>query len=334
MISKSKVKMANIIKLSKKESKLLYHLSLDGRASLGNLAKNLRMSKQGVKYILDKLEAKNIIEGYYAIVDIYKLGYQFYRLFLKFQNISSEDEQKSLDYAKSLKRVGWIVQFQGEYDIDIVIWSKNIKEFESVYLHLLEKFSRHIQERDISVASKIIYYKYRFFEYAKDAKQLTMGETIKNLKLDELDLKLLAHLSKSGRASLVELSKKIGASQKRAWYRKKRLEKAGVILGYNYKLNHKLLGYTHTKIFISMFPFSEESRNQLVYHISQLKEAIYVTIPIGQYDLEFEIMAQTNEELHAIIDGLREKFSNVIKEINSIIFYYEPKINYLPILDI
>ena len=326
--------MENITKLSKKESKLLYYLSLDGRASLGSLAKNLKMSKQGVKYLLDKLEAKNIIEGYYAIIDIYRLGYQFYRLFLKFQNISSEDEQKILDYAKSLKRVGWIVQFQGEYDIDIVIWSKNIKEFEEVYLHLLEKFSKHIQNRDISVASKIIYYKYRFFGYQGSNKELIMGKSIEDTRLDNIDLNLLALLSKNGRASLVELSKKLGISQKRAWYRKKRLEKSGVILGYNYKLNHKLLGYTHIKIFISMHPFSMESRNQLVYYISQLKEAIYITIPIGQYDLEFEVMVQTNEELHETIDGLREKFSNAIKEISSIIFYYEPKINYLPIFDL
>ena len=333
-MSKSKVKMVNIIKLSKKKSKLLYYLSLDGRASLGSLAKNLKMSKQGVKYLLDKLEANKVIGGYYAIVDIYKLGYQFYRLFLKFQNISSEDEQKIIDYAKTLKRVGWIVQFQGEYDIDIVIWSKNIKEFEDVYLNILEKFSKNIQNRDISVASKIIYYKYRFFGHQGSSKELIMGKSVGDARLDSIDLNLLAFLSKNGRASLVELSKKLGISQKRAWYRKRRLEKEVIILGYNYKLNHKLLGYTHTKIFILMSPFSAESRNQLVYHISQLKEVIYTTIPVGQYDLEFEVMTQTNEELHAIMGGLREKFSNVIKEINSIIFYYEPKIDYFPIMDI
>ncbi len=52
---------------------------------------------------------------------------------------------------------------------------------------------------------------------------------------------------------------------------------------------------------------------------------IYLVKLIGDYDFEFELMTESNEEFHQIIKDLRSKFAEEIKTYNTVIHYKEPK---------
>lgn len=69
--------------------------------------------------------------------------------------------------------------------------------------------------------------------------------------LDELDCKILEHLSSNGRATWADLAHVLGLSAPSTAERVKRLEEKGFIIGYRAILNHKLLGYSITA-FISV----------------------------------------------------------------------------------
>lgn len=62
--------------------------------------------------------------------------------------------------------------------------------------------------------------------------------------LDDLDYKILKHLSSSGRTTWAELAHILGLSAPSTAERVKRLEEKGFIIGYSAILNHKLLGYS------------------------------------------------------------------------------------------
>lgn len=64
--------------------------------------------------------------------------------------------------------------------------------------------------------------------------------------LDDLDYKILEHLSLNGRATWADLAPILGLSAPSAAERVKRLEEKGVIIGYGAILNYKLLGYSIT----------------------------------------------------------------------------------------
>ncbi|MEJ2057470.1 MAG: Lrp/AsnC family transcriptional regulator [Desulfofustis sp.] len=66
------------------------------------------------------------------------------------------------------------------------------------------------------------------------------------VKLDEYDLKILRVLQRDGRTTKVKLAEKVGLSPSPTWERLRRLEKAGVITGYQASLDPKSFGSTTT----------------------------------------------------------------------------------------
>src|SRR4051812_27115792 len=66
------------------------------------------------------------------------------------------------------------------------------------------------------------------------------------LKLDRLDLRILAHLQKNGRITNVDLADAVGLSPSPCLIRVKRLEQAGYIAGYGARLRLEKLGDTLT----------------------------------------------------------------------------------------
>ncbi len=70
------------LSINKKEKQVLYALSLNSRESLANIAKELNLSRQVVSYTLKSLENKGIIEGYYTILNINRLGFLYHRVFI------------------------------------------------------------------------------------------------------------------------------------------------------------------------------------------------------------------------------------------------------------
>ena len=59
-----------------------------------------------------------------------------------------------------------------------------------------------------------------------------MNASTGNPKLDRLDLRILCHLQKNGRATNVEIADAVGLSPSPCLVRVKRLEQAGYIAGY------------------------------------------------------------------------------------------------------
>jgi Lrp/AsnC family transcriptional regulator, regulator of ectoine-degradation genes len=57
------------------------------------------------------------------------------------------------------------------------------------------------------------------------------------MKLDELDIKILAALQREGRMTKLKLAETINLSPTPCWERLRRLEQAGVISGYHARLN-------------------------------------------------------------------------------------------------
>jgi Lrp/AsnC family transcriptional regulator of ectoine degradation len=62
------------------------------------------------------------------------------------------------------------------------------------------------------------------------------------MKLDARDLDILRVLSAEGRITKADLAERVGLSASPCWERLKRLEQAGIIEGYNARINLKKLG--------------------------------------------------------------------------------------------
>ena len=247
------------------------------------------------------------------------------RVFIKYQNMDKEQEEKFMNYLIKHPKIVWVTYFDGDLDAAFLIWANNIMEFEKVYDEINEKFGIYFQEKYFSIATNIEYLKYKFLCDKINSDSLVFGDSYSNYELDELDKFILQELNINGRITLIELASKYNTSAKVIKSRIDKLVKNKIIIGFNIKLNHTLLGYTHRKILLKINNPSKEKIAQMITYLKTNKNVIYLVKPVGSFDFEFEIMTISNQEFHDIVKDLRSKFAKDIKSYNTVIHYFEPK---------
>jgi Lrp/AsnC family leucine-responsive transcriptional regulator len=322
-----------MIEIDKKDREILFHLSLNGRASLAELSKKTKLSKEVIHYRLKNLEKNGVIEGYYAVVNTYKIGKVFFRVYMKTINMTTRIEKEFVEFLKNHPKVTWIVEVDGDFDFLYVVWANDIIEFEKVYKEINDKFGKYIQQKFFSVMTNVYYFKYKYLVERQDGTSKLTGGKLEYPKLDDLDLKLLSLLSNQGRMPLVEIANKLNSNAKLIKTRMKRLEKLGIITCYNVKINHRLLGYTQRKVMLNLNDISSETIKKLITFITYHKSTIYITMAIGQYDLEFEMMEKGHEGFHLLLKEIKNQFPGLIKEYFTVIFYHEPKVGQLGFIE-
>ncbi len=267
------------------------------------------------------------------MINTYKMGRIFYRVYIKTINMTTKIENQFLNYLKNHPKVTWIVDVDGDLDFLYVVWSKNISEFEEVYNEINDKFGKYFQEKFFSVMTNVYYFKYKYLIEKEDRTYKLTGGKIIYPKLDNLDLKLLTLLSNEGRLPLTKIAEKLNTNTKIIHRRMKKLKKEGIITCYNVKINHKLLGYTQRKVMLNLNDTSRERIKNLISFIINHKNTIYITIAIGQYDIEFEMMEKSHEDFHLLLKELKNIFPGLIKEYFTVIFYHEPKVGQLSFIE-
>ncbi len=324
----SKINKKNIP--GSKGQKILDCLSLNARISYSDISKKLGFSRQVVKYQQDKLEEKKIIEGYYAIFNIFKLGFLYHRILFRLRNVSVEKEAKILDYFANHKNIGWVCQLDGHLDLAIAVWTRSIVEFEKVLHQSLSQIGEFVEKKHISIATEIHHLKHKFLLGQNNLDELVVNGEIESPHIDDLDYNILGILATSPRKSCADIGKELKIKPKVVNYRIHNLVEKGIILGFNVKLNHRALGYTHHKVYLDLVNILEPSFSNLINYLKNLTSTIYITKPLGMADLEFELMVKTNEEFHTTMKALRYHFPDMIKNYTSIIIRHEYYINYLP----
>ena len=73
-----------MIKIDLKDKKILNEIEMNARVSHAEIAKKVGLSKQVVKYRIERLEKEKVIQSYFAVIDIARLGYFPHIIYVKF----------------------------------------------------------------------------------------------------------------------------------------------------------------------------------------------------------------------------------------------------------
>lgn len=320
-----------MVDLDLRDKKLLFELDFDARKTYSKLSKTLGMSKRGVEYKIQSLEKKGIIKGYYPVIDLSKLGYYYFRVLIKFNNLSANLRKEIEKYVITNKEIGWAFWIYGEYDLGFSIWAKSLTEFQRISSKFYFAFDKYIKTRRESIGTEINFYKHRYLIDSKDLNSVSIGERVSNeLKLDEIDSTLLKLLIKKPRSSIIDLAEQIRESPKLVAYRLKRLKAQGIILAIRPSLKHQLLGRTYHKILINFNNTNQDKINQLEKYVASSPLVIYIVKALGLCDFDIELMTESNEQLFQFVEDLQTKFPGMIKEYQTLIFGDTIKAKFLP----
>jgi len=305
-----------------KDKKILSVLDMDARIPLSKLAKQVGLSRDVVNYRIRKLEQRKIIEGYYTVIDVTKIGMIYCRTFFKYRSVSSDVEKEILEFCRQHKHITWVIFGEGKYNLSIMIITESMKVIEKTIDEMKSRFGRYLQNAYVTPAFRIWHYKHNFLYDTQDDRELIMGEG--SVEIDDRDRRLIELLSGNARATLIELSKQMKSTPKSMVVRIRKLVKNRIILAFRAKINTRLLGYDTYKVFLTL----QSSDKKLLTYLKSNPNVVYATKPMGTHQLEFEIMLANMNELH---EQMREMQKIVdIVDYDTNLYYDEPMVKYFP----
>lgn len=312
------------------DRKILSYLDQDARITYSALGKKIRVARETVKYRIKKLEQKGIITGYYAVMNFSKMGYQLYRLYIRLQNTDPLLEKEMLDYLAKSKAVFILFRVNGPFHIALGALVKDVWDFQDFYSEFKARFGTHISENQVSVMSNYTEFTRQYLcpSLKCDKKMFhTIGRT-KTADLDKLDIRLLRFISNNGRASLISMGKHLNISPVSALYRLKQLKEKEVILGFRPMLSISNLGREYYKVDIYL---SKHDRiKEIQENILSIPEVIYTESTTHPCDLEVDVEVKGFKHFISIMETIKKKFSEDIRDYNYYSRVLTHKISYAP----
>ncbi|MFH1452267.1 MAG: Lrp/AsnC family transcriptional regulator [archaeon] len=322
-------------KLDLKDKKLLSELDLDSRQSFNNLAKKLRISKNAIIYRVNNLKKVGIIKQFHTVVDTGKLGFIGFRIYLKLQNTDKKKEEEIIKFFKQKEIVTWVVSIEGDYNLGALILVRTIKEINDLWNELLQKYGNYLDERLLTIMTHVSYFSRAYLlDKQKNDYEITIISEPDEVKLDELDWKILQILVPNARAQIIEIAHKLKVTPKTIISRIKELERKKIIVGYKTVFDLEKIGYQYFKIHFSLHNTTKEKVMAFRTFVKNHPNIIYDDEVLGGDDFEIEVQLKGTEELRKLIENIKEKFANMIKEYKTMIYYKEHKYLLLPVKDI
>lgn len=117
--------------------------------------------------------------------------------------------------------------------------------------------------------------------------------------LDELDLRLIAHLRRTPRSSLVQLAGALGVARGTAYSRLDRLEADGVIAGYGPDIDPGRAGLG--VLAFCTLEIAQGSHDGTVAELARIPQILEIHTVTGSGDLLCRIVARSNDHLHDVL---------------------------------
>jgi Lrp/AsnC family transcriptional regulator, regulator of ectoine-degradation genes len=126
-----------------------------------------------------------------------------------------------------------------------------------------------------------------------------------SIRLDPIDLRILAEIQREGRITKLALAERVGLSATPCWMRLKRLEKAGVISGYHAHLSLRKLGaFAHVFVEVTLGQHRQADFERFERAIADLPEITACWALGGGVDYLLKIVARDIDAYQRLIDGL------------------------------
>jgi Lrp/AsnC family leucine-responsive transcriptional regulator len=223
---------------------------------------------------------------------------------------------------------------QGQWDLVIIVWARDIYEFEKFWLDFVQRYGQYVERHWMSIFLQYVHLNKRFLSPRESTLRVyTVGQSSRE-KIDDLDIKILQALSENARCPLLEFEKKLKQSYKVIAYRIKRLEKKGVILGYRAFIDVSKIGYDYYKVLFSLHNVDLRKLEALEQAVMKIPNTVYIDKTLGGADFEAEFQCAGSADLRRIQEGLRREFPTLIRSTETLEYYKEQKLCYLPPLQL
>ena len=309
------------IKLDLIDKKILFELDKNARIPTTQLAKKLNISRETCKYRISNLIKNGVIEKFIAIINPNKLGYKMYKIHLQLTNIG-EEREKFYDFLSKHTYVYWMGICDGSWDLILTMYAHDATHLYEIINEILYKFRNIIVRKVVGTFVDAFLYRKSFFTNQIHKVEKIGGTVVFNY-VDNIDKKIIEILSNDARLPITELAKKTETTAGKLRHRIKRLEEKEIILGYRILLNLPALNLETFKALIYFNYIDEKREKTLLEYLHQNPKTSYYVRVISPWEGEVEFIVENYTEFNMIINDIRKKFADLIKNYESVLISRE-----------
>lgn len=322
------------VKLDLKDKKILSILAKNARTPVSIIARNVGLSRDGVSYRIRNYIKNKVLQGYRVLIDIDKLGYQIYHLFIQLNPPTKEKEKELIEKFKTSSFVRAVLKFSGKYDYELALIAKNIYEFDSILRTIISDCGKYLQNYEI--LQIINYYVEntvpKSFLIVEESDQINKKKEVRKeeIRLDKKDLDILRILANNASLPLYAVANKIGISADTVNYRLKKMVSKGIIKKFIPVVNYATLGYSIYALMINIGGLTQKKEAKLKQVLNTDKNILWAVKTIGKYNVLMYVCVPNTDQLHKTLINIRSQFLGEVKDYETLIAYQEYKYTYLP----
>ncbi len=295
-------------KTDKRDLQFLKLLANDGRLPLNTAAKQLRISPEGCGYRLNKLQEKGIIQAFIPNINLGKLGYTVYHVFLLLDESHREKQKELLASLSNHPNIKSIIEYVDRWDYEIVFIARSVQEFDGMLMECLKPIQSYILEKEVLEGVK------EYYDMPiPSTKTALSAEYEQGVVLDASDRSLISALSTNARASTYELGRQMSKSPDAVMQRIKSLKERGIIRGFSMIADLSLLSLSWNVMVITTKTYDAGIDSQMRSFVQQEPNVIYALRTLGTYDFLFYIVSKDSHEYYSKVRKIKSQFSKIIK---------------------
>ncbi len=130
-----------VVSLDQIEKNILTLLASNSRYSLVEMAKLINIPAKNIGYRIDKLKNMGVIEGFTLTLDLEKIGFERYKVFIRTKNLSETKEKNFIQYSRMHPYILYYSKSIGENDLELELIVKNGNHLREIIAEIRDKFA-------------------------------------------------------------------------------------------------------------------------------------------------------------------------------------------------
>lgn len=320
------------ISLDVKDRKILYHLSQDARQGYTQLAKKVALSKNAVKYRVERLREEGVITNFVCSINFGAIGFDTFAMLLKF-NSDIYVEKGIVNYFKEHEFADSVEILSGDWDMFVEFVIKDLNHVHEIANNIINKFGDGLNcyetffSHDFIKVDSVLSDIYKGLSLQVPEKK---DRIVKECKIDLIDKKILNLIAINSDLTFPEIADKLGLTLDVVRYRMKNLIKNEVILDFFPKVSMIKLGYSQYLGLIRLKDLSKERLRAIKQKIRMNKNINYSFFDVLSSNLVFICAFNSGEQADSLFRGLRSEFRDIIEKQNYLIIKEQVLFNLFP----
>ncbi|MBU1202181.1 MAG: AsnC family transcriptional regulator [Nanoarchaeota archaeon] len=322
----------NTVKIDLKDKKILSYLEKNSRIPLTQIAKKVKLSRDGVSYRINRLVKEGIILKFFPNINYEKLGLYMFHVFFLVDEKDPKKKLEMIEYLKAHPNIFSLIEYTDTWDFEISIIARDLIEFDRIMLEICAAFPETILEK-----SKLELIRRFNSSHVPPLIHEQGNHTLESVfkrdeivKIDLIDYKILELLCEDARISAYAIGEKLNISSDTVSYRIKNLEKKKIIKNFTILVNLSKMKYQWYTYSMEMKMFDLKKEKKFEEFLNQNLNIIRSAKTLGGWDLLLYLVVDNQRHFHLMIKDIKNVFSDVVKKYSTWVAYKEHIFDPLP----